>query len=212
MDPSKFLGTKIDKNNGEIKTCVFRKPASLPAHWSSKVPKRYKRNAINGELSRASKISSDLESEKRIITTKYINAGYPPNFIKSVIRQFDEKQQKIPEMEELIIPHYFFPDEELPRVMIEIPYCLKNELVANHFLKKLKMFTQSRYEFLVIWKTRKVLQLFPLKDKNPYSACKIYHGECNQCNVTYIGETHRNVKTRWMEYENPTKNLSHPNI
>ena len=205
VDPTKFLDTRIEKTDGEIKTYVFRKPASLPTHWSSKVPKRYKRNAINGELNRASKISSDFNSEKRIITKKYENAGYPPNFIKSVMRQFDEKQQEKIEMNELIIPPYFFPEQQLPRVLIEVPYCVKNESMANHFLRKLQIFTQSKYDFLIVWKTRKVIQLFPLKDKNPYPSLKIYHGECNQCNAVYIGETHRNVKTRWMEHENPDK-------
>ena len=30
----------------------------LPIHWSSKIPKRYNRNAINDDLSRAARIAS----------------------------------------------------------------------------------------------------------------------------------------------------------
>ena len=47
-------------------------------------------------------------------------------------------------------------------------------------------------------------QLFPLKEKNPYPSSKIYEGICT-CNETYIGETKRNVATRWNEHTNPSK-------
>ena len=46
--------------------------------------------------------------------------------------------------------------------------------------------------------------MFSLKDKNPYPACQIYKGECT-CGETYIGETIRNVATRWEEHENVKK-------
>ena len=205
VNPDKFLDTKIENNHGNITTSVFRKPSSLPTHWTSKVPKRYKRNAINGELYRALKISSDFNFEKRAITKKYVNAGYPIKFIHSVFRQFNEKRQKSMELDEMIIPDNLF-EEKPPLVLLEIPYCSKNEELAKHFLKRLTWFTKSRFDFLVVWKTRKVRQLFTLKDKNPYPSCKVYYGKCDQCNVTYVGETHRNVKTRWAEHGNPKKN------
>ena len=53
---------------------------------------------------------------------------------------------------------------------------------------------------------------FPLKEKNPYPSCKIYEGVWS-CKENYIGESKRNVVTRWSEHENlnkdsePTKNL-----
>ena len=34
--------------------------------------------------------------------------------------------------------------------------------------------------------------------------CKIYEGICS-CSANYIGETKRNVETRWNEHENPNK-------
>ena len=36
----------------------------MPNHWSSAVPKMYKRNAILGDLHRAHKISSNFELQK----------------------------------------------------------------------------------------------------------------------------------------------------
>ena len=45
--------------------------------------------------------------------------------------------------------------------------------------------------------------LCKIRDKNPYSACKIYYGECEHCKDNYIGETVRNTVTRWSEYNKP---------
>ena len=60
----------------------------------------------------------------------------------------------------------------------------------------------------IIWKTKKVKQLFNLKDKNPYPSSVIYEGICT-CGENYIGETIKNLKTRTLEHENP-KNSSEP--
>ena len=56
----------------------------------------------------------------------------------------------------------------------------------------------------IVRKTKKVKQLFPLKEKNPYHSCKIYEGVCS-CKENYIGETKRNVITCWNEHENANK-------
>ena len=50
--------------------------------------------------------------------------------------------------------------------------------------------------------TRKIRTLFQLKDKSLYPACKIYEGTCS-CGEKYVGETKRNVETRWMEHNTP---------
>ena len=51
---------KKDINNQRrVVTTVHRKPYKKSIHWSSRVPKRYKRNAITGELHRATKISDE---------------------------------------------------------------------------------------------------------------------------------------------------------
>ena len=50
----------------------------------------------------------------------------------------------------------------------------------------------------------KIRSLFHLKDKNPHPACKIYEGICSSSGNN-IGETKRNVGTRWNEHENPNE-------
>lgn len=53
---------------------------------------------------------------------------------------------------------------------------------------------------MIKWSTKKIHSLFKLKSKNPHLACNIYFGECS-CGETYVGETSRNVKTRWDEHD-----------
>ena len=53
VTPDIFLDTKVVYINDAIRTEVKRNDRKLPVHWSSKVPKRYKRNAIISDLNRA---------------------------------------------------------------------------------------------------------------------------------------------------------------
>ena len=48
QNPSKFLDTKLTVTRDKVITSVNRKSTKLPIHWSSSVPKRYKRNMIKG--------------------------------------------------------------------------------------------------------------------------------------------------------------------
>ena len=184
-----------------MKTSVHRKPNKFTTHWKTKVPKRYKRNAINGDLSRSFRISSDFQAEKTLIREKYLTAGYPIRFTESVIRQFEKRQQENFENDDNIIPTWMF-EEVTRRVVIEIPFCNKNELAAKRFLSKLKSFADTDVDFIISWKTTKVKSLFNNKDRNPHPSSVIYEGVCTTCKSTYIGETKRNAETRWREHTN----------
>ena len=200
VEPSTFLDTKLVKENPIYKTEVYRKSTKFPVHWSSKIPKRYKRNAINGDLNRSKCISSDFEKEKTVIVQKFKNADFPERFIKSVINNYESNQISKAEEDELLIPSDFFEIKK-PFILIEIPYCEKNEKLSKRFMAKLNIFTKNYYDIAIKWITKKVRQLFPLKDKNPHPACKIYEGCCS-CGFNYMGETIRNVETRWREHNN----------
>ena len=212
-NPSKFLDTELYIENGIYKTKVYRKTTKLPPHWSSKTPKRFKRNAINGNLYRARKITSNMSKEVEEIKQKYLNADYPLKFINSVISQFKTKQIEKEEEDELIIPQNLFKEEK-PLLLVKIPFCIKNETTSKHFIKKLSHFTNNKYDIRIQWQTKKIKQLFILKDKNPHPANVIYKGVCT-CGETYVGETERNAKTRWNEHDDirkdsePAKHLLH---
>ena len=58
VKPEIFLDTKTVYSNDVITTEVKRNDRKLPVHWSSKVPKWYKSNAIISDLNRATRIAS----------------------------------------------------------------------------------------------------------------------------------------------------------
>ena len=67
------MDTEIIIKNGIIETSVAVKESKIPNHWSSAVPKKYKRNAILGDLHRAHKISNNFELEEQHIKKKYLS-------------------------------------------------------------------------------------------------------------------------------------------
>ena len=159
------------------------------------MPLKYKKNTLRTELHRAKSISSDFEEETRRITKKYSDAGYPIRFIKSVIRQFNEPAD--PEE----IPYWLFEDRRT--VLIRLPFCESNEKDSKNFIKRLETFTREKYIFKIIWTTKKIRSLFPLKDKNIHRSSVIYEGTCT-CGKHYIGETNRNTDIRWTEHNTPS--------
>ena len=69
------------------------------------------------------------------------------------------------------------------------------------------------FKFCIIWDTRKIKTLFPLKDKLSHHISVIYEGVCD-CGANYIGETDRNDVLRIAEHEDvrltsePAKHLA----
>ena len=105
-------------------------------HWSSSIPKRHKRNAIHGDLCRAEQTSSNFNNEKMLICQQFDNTGYPSPFTNSVIRDYEHKQNKRQQQEdEYIISTNFFGIAK-ESILVEFPYCPRNELVAKQFLSK----------------------------------------------------------------------------
>ena len=100
LNPKRFLDTEISFKGLEIQTSVVSKESKLPPHWDSKIPKRYKRNAINGELHRAKKIATNFPNEVKRIKSKFKYSGYPMRFINSVVKSFNEPQTTNQEVQE----------------------------------------------------------------------------------------------------------------
>ena len=135
---------------------MHRNERKLPVHWTSKIPRRYKQNAINADLNRAAQIASTFTEEVPTIKRKFLKVDYPPRFVNSVIKQFND------------IPK--------PLILAEIPYCPRNETLSKRFIKKFHEFTNNSYEIRIKWITKKVKQLFKLKSRNPHPSCVIYEG------------------------------------
>ena len=129
INPIKFLDTHLHNKDGTYVTKVYRKEAKIPAHWSSQIPKRYKRNSIKVDLHRAKKISTNFKEEIKFIRNKFIKADFPLPFINSVIKDFNNQQKIVQQNneEELIIPSYFF-EVQLTFLLLKLPYCEKMKL------------------------------------------------------------------------------------
>ena len=72
--------------NGAYKFSVYWKNTKLASPWTSKTPKRYKRNTINGDVHRSKRISSNFNEEIPVIKEKFMNADYPLRFINNMKR------------------------------------------------------------------------------------------------------------------------------
>ena len=87
VNPSMFVDTKLSNINGTYKFNIYRKNRKLPYLWTSKTPKHYKRNTINGDLHCSKRISSKFEEEIPLIKEKFMEADYPLRFINSVVNE-----------------------------------------------------------------------------------------------------------------------------
>ena len=193
--PSYFLDTVVSNEGGDIKTIVHVKEN-----------KRCKRNAIKGELHRASKISSNFNAEVDRFKRKFVDVGYPIKLIESVIRDFNTPP--IPESD-LIIPTWLCDDRKF--IQIKVPYYPKNEELSKSFINKLVKFTNNKVKSIITWSTRKVRSLFPLNDRVNHLPCVIYQGICS-CGETYVGEIERIAEGRFSEHNTLPKLPSLPNI
>ena len=170
VNPSKFLDTEIMIKNDIIETSVVVQESKIPNHWSSTVSKKYKRNAILGDLHRAHKISSNFELEKQRMKKKYLSVNFTYSFIQST---FNSYQQKC----ESLIPNWLFEEKHRKTIYIRIPFCQSNEHYALKIIRKLENFTKEKYSFVIIWKTRNIRSLFNLKDKTSQIASRVYEGK-----------------------------------
>ena len=201
VNPSKFLDTKITNINGTYKFNVYWKNTKLSASWTSKTPKRYKRNTISGNFLCSKRISSNFDEEIPLIKERFMKADYPLRFINSVVNEFQKGKEC--GGESFIIPASLFETAKL-LIFFEITFCELNEIKSKHFLKKFRKFTNNSFIMITTWKTKNIRSLFPLNDKNDYKSCVIYKGDCC-CGSGYIGKTKRSAVDRWNEHNNSTK-------
>ena len=135
--------THLHNRDGTYVTKVYRKETKIQAHWSSQIPKRYKRNSIKVDLRCAKKISTYFRQEIKIIRNKFMKADFLLLLINSVINNQQETAQQNNE-EELIIPSCFF-EVEPTFLLLKLPYCEKSEGKSKDFIRKLHKFTNNRF-------------------------------------------------------------------
>ena len=145
--------------------------------WSSNIPKRYKRNAINAELHRSKGFSTNFGREIYRIKKKFLAADYPQKFVDSVKRNFENGKVESVEGYYIIPPGFF--DIAKPALIVQIPFCTENEVSSKQCTRMFHKFTGSKFDLRIKWITRKTETLFKLKNKCLHRACKTYHGICS---------------------------------
>ena len=93
VNPSKSLDTKLININGAYKLNVYQKNSKPPSPWTSKTPKRYKQNRINGDLQRSKRTSSNFNKEIPLIKEEFMKADYPLDFINSIVNEFQKGKE-----------------------------------------------------------------------------------------------------------------------
>ena len=151
----------------------------------------------------------NLDNELIITKNKFLAAVYSHKFTNSVSNTFIEKNNKKKKKEE----KYLIPQNclEIPKqvILIEIRFCLKNEITSKQLIKKFNYFTNYKFDVGINWFNRKIRTLFQLKDKSLqlHPACKIYERICI-CVEKVFGETKRNGEITWMEHNTPSSKLN----
>ena len=198
-NPDHFLDTAFTHQEGNFITKVHQKPGKLQVHWKSAIPHKWKRNTILGALHRAKRIATNWQEEVQAIKQSFIRSGYPAKFVNEVINDFENPTERD---DETIIPVHWF--DERTKIGIQLPFCRRNEFESRKFLAKVNKYTKWKFNFHILWQTRKIETLFKLKDKNIHPSHVIYIGTCT-CNQVYIGETARNLEVRVNEHSDINK-------
>ena len=121
LNPKRLLDTNLEFENGILITSVHRKETKLPTPWDSKIPKKYKRDVIIGDLHRSKRISTDFTKENIIIKNKF--------------KKSFEYNEKITINKMTIMPPYLF-EEHKPRIAVKFPFCELNEKRVSIHLEK----------------------------------------------------------------------------
>ena len=97
--------------------------------------------------------------------------------------------------------------EERSKVLFKLrcplaAFCPSNEHNVKRLIDRIESFTGGKIMLIVLWSTRNIKSVFPIKDKVAHPNCVIYEGQYS-CKLSFIGETKRNNEVRWREHEDP---------
>lgn len=144
------MKTKRKSSLSSNQNQAYRKANKFPAHWKLQIPKRYKTNAITGDLHRSWRINSNFYHEKNEIRNKFSTVVYPMRFVNSLINDYESKEH------DPMTPCYLLKHFESKPILIDVPFCNENKKVSKQLLNKLTAFTKEKYDFKIFWKTKKI--------------------------------------------------------
>ena len=183
-----FLDTAIILNDdASIDTRVYRKPTHTDQYlnWTSNHPLQHKRSVARTLIERAEMIPSNDKEKKAELD--HVKEALLANGYKPWIMKIPKKK-----------PRQEVPKDKTPKRShpIGLPY-VKD--LSEHLQRIFKSYNVPSYHKPI--NTLKSILVNP-KDKTKIeNQCGIvYHIECQDCNNDYIGETGRNMGTRFKEH------------
>ena len=75
--------------------------------------------------------------------------------------------------------------KERRKVLFKFSYCVRNEYDVKRFIDRIESFTGGKIMLIVLWSTRNIKSLLPLKGKVAHRSCVMYEGKCS-CELRYI--------------------------
>ena len=102
---------------------------------------------VESLFTNVARIASIFTEEIPTIKWKFLNADYPPRFVNSIIRQFNEKCNGNTQDDYIILPDFFDVLKRL--VLAEILYWPRNETISKRFIKKFHELTDNSYEIRI---------------------------------------------------------------
>ena len=196
-----FLDVLIDNNGQKITTSVFHKSTytGLLTSYNSFVPLQYKIGLIRTLLDRTFRINNnwfsfdlDLKDLTRVLGRNYFPMWLIDKTVKGYLnKHFDKKVESVEE--ELNIDIRYF---KLPFIG---KYSDTFKIKLNDMIKKYC----KNIDVKLIFTTCKLKDSFSCKDSLTsfsHTSKVIYKFVCANCNVSYIGETERNLSTRIKEH------------
>ena len=192
-----FLDATIERIEDEFRTYVFRKPTKpmVVARYECNQPFTVKRNTVKNMVIRAKKICSTNElftSELQVIEKILLNSGYPLELVRRLL-----KMSLRPRLV------YFGPAKKI--VYFGLEYRGKStDVFARSLKRNFKKFAPGYCQLRIYYKRSPSLinsLSFKSKPRTCSSMNGVYHIDCLGCELCYIGQTKRQLKTRIYEHK-----------
>ena len=205
--------------DGSIRTKVYRKDTHTDQYlnFNSNHPLEHKRGVVRTLMHRANNIVSDPEDrerEKEHVRSSLRLNGYPewilkdnavePDVIENVEPTEDEGEsdnEGEPNSDPQVTP---IAPVKRKRYPIVIPYIKGTSEELRRIFKK--------YEVPCYFKPTNTLRQLLVRPKDQLDKSKmcgpVYRIPCEDCPASYVGETERSLKARFLEHRRPSSSTS----
>ena len=208
-----FLDTEISINNESFETKVFRKPTNTGVllNYNSMAPMKWKKSLIRCMLTRAVRVSSNLDSfrsELQTIRSDFARNSYPSHIVENTISEFLAKRQISEDAFERgsDVPRRTISDD-IQEYYIRIPYVGKPSYRLQRRIQA--CLGTAKIHIKTAFGTTKVAEYFTLKSKvsDLFAANVVYKFTCSSdSSITYLGETKRQLFRRISDHKGKDKN------